>query len=152
MAIRNIRKEGDPILLKKSRKVDKIDERIEILIKDMLDTMYESEGVGLAAPQVGILKKIIVIDIGDGEEPTIIINPIIVSEEGHQEEVEGCLSVPGKAGIVNRPSDITVKGLDIEGNEIQVEGKEFLARALSHEIDHLEGVLFIDKVIKYIDI
>lgn len=152
MAIRNIRKEGDPILLKKSRKVDKIDERIEILIKDMLDTMYESEGVGLAAPQVGILKRIIVIDIGNGEEPTIIINPIIVSEEGNQEEVEGCLSVPGKAGIVNRPSDITVKGLDIEGNEIQVEGKEFLARALSHEIDHLEGVLFIDKVVKYIDI
>ena len=149
MAIRNIRTEGDSILRKKSRKIERIDERIQILVNDMLDTMYQSEGVGLAAPQVGILKRIIVIDVGEG--PITIINPVIVSEEGNQEEVEGCLSVPGKAGMVNRPSTIRVKGLDVEGNEVQVDGKEFLARALSHEIDHLEGVLFVDKVIKYVD-
>jgi peptide deformylase len=149
MAIRKIRREGDTILRKKSRKIDKIDERIKILAKDMLDTMYKSEGVGLAAPQVGILKRIIVVDVGEG--PITIINPEIISQDGKQEEVEGCLSIPGKAGIVIRPDNIIVKGNDIEGKEIQIEGNGFLARALSHEIDHLEGVLFIDKVVKYVD-
>src|SRR5690554_1343870 len=149
MAIRKIRREGDPILRKKSRKIDKIDERIKILVNDMLDTMYNSEGVGLAAPQVGILKRIIVVDIGEG--PITIINPEIISQEGKQEEVEGCLSIPGKAGIVIRPDTIIVKGIDIKGNDIQIEGKGFLARALSHEVDHLDGILFIDKVVEYVD-
>lgn len=149
MAIRKVRREGDSILRKKCREIDKIDERIKILAKDMLDTMYKAEGVGLAAPQVGVLKRIIVVDVGEG--PIIIINPEIISQEGKQEEVEGCLSIPGKAGIVVRPDKIILKGSDIEGNEIQIEGNGFLARALSHEIDHLEGVLFIDKVVKYVD-
>lgn len=149
MAIRKIRREGDSILRKKSRKIDKIDERIKILANDMLDTMYNSEGVGLAAPQVGILKRIIVVDIGEG--PITIINPEIISQEGKQEEVEGCLSIPGKAGIVIRPDTIIVKGIDIKGNDIQIEGKGFLARALSHEVDHLDGILFIDKVVEYVD-
>ncbi len=150
MAIRYIRKEGDPILRKKSREIKNIDERIKELAGDMLDTMYDSEGVGLAAPQVGILKRIIVIDVGEG--PITLINPELVFEEGKQEEIEGCLSVPGKAGIVVRPELIKVKGLDIEGNEVLIKGEDFLARALSHEIDHLNGILFIDKVVKYVEI
>ena len=150
MAIRHIRKEGDPILRKKSREIKNIDERIKELAGDMLDTMYDSEGVGLAAPQVGILKRIIVIDVGEG--PITLINPELVFEEGKQEEIEGCLSVPGKAGIVVRPELIKVKGLDIEGNEVLIKGEDFLARALSHEIDHLNGILFIDKVVKYVEI
>lgn len=150
MAIRHIRKDGDPILRKKSRKIKNIDERIKELAEDMLDTMYQAEGVGLAAPQVGVLKRIIVLDVGEG--PITIINPEPVYTEGKQEEIEGCLSVPGKAGIVVRPELIKVKGLDIEGKELLIKGEGFLARALSHEMDHLDGILFTDKVVKYVEV
>ncbi|WP_352419954.1 peptide deformylase [Proteiniborus sp.] len=145
MAIRQIRFEDDPILRKKSRKVDKIDERIRTLVQDMLDTMYKEEGVGLAAPQVGILKRVVVIDIGEG--PIVMINPEIIEEEGKSIDLEGCLSIPGKSGKVCRPERVKVEHLDIEGNKNIIEGTALLARALCHEIDHLNGILYIDKVV-----
>jgi len=146
MAIRQLRYENDPILRKKSREVDVIDDRIKTLAQDMLDTMYKEEGVGLAAPQVGILKRVIVVDVGEG--PLILINPKIVHEEGENIALEGCLSIPGKSGKVCRPEKVKVKYLDIEGNSSEVEGTGLLARALCHEIDHLDGILYIDKVIE----
>ncbi|TCO78978.1 peptide deformylase [Marinisporobacter balticus] len=145
MAIRNIVKDGDPTLRKKSRMVEKIDKRILTLIDDMVDTMYAADGVGLAAPQVGILKKIAVIDIGDGIIE--LINPKIIEEKGEQIDAEGCLSVPGVTGDVKRPKWVKVRGLDRKGQMIEIEGEDLLARALCHEIDHLEGILFTDKVI-----
>ncbi|WP_105618110.1 peptide deformylase [Vallitalea okinawensis] len=149
MALRQIRKDNDDILSKKSKVVTEINEKIQILIDDMLDTMYEADGVGLAAPQIGILKRIIVIDIGEG--PIIMINPEIASENGEQCEIEGCLSIPGVSGTVNRPAKVTVKFTDREGNEQKMTGKGLLARAFCHEIDHLNGVLFTDKVIDYVN-
>ncbi|QXM05861.1 peptide deformylase [Crassaminicella indica] len=146
MAIRNIVKDKDPVLRKKSRVVEKVDERIQTLIDDMADTMYNADGVGLAAPQVGILKRIIVIDVGEGLIE--LINPEIVEKKGEQIDAEGCLSVPGVTGDVKRPKWVKVKGLDRNGNPVEMEGKDLLARAFCHEIDHLEGILFIDKVIK----
>lgn len=145
MAIRQLRFEGDPILRKKSRKVDVIDERILTLINDMIDTMYKEEGVGLAAPQIGILKRVIVIDIGEG--PNKLINPEIIYEEGEEVDLEGCLSVPGRSGKVKRPKKVKVKYTDVTGNDKIIEGTGLLARALCHEIDHLNGILYIDKVI-----
>ncbi len=145
MAIRQIRFEDDEILRKKSREIDRIDERILELAEDLRDTMIEEEGVGLAAPQVGVLKRIVVVDIGDG--PITLINPEIVQEEGENIDEEGCLSVPGKSGKVLRPKKVTVKYTDIDGEEKTVEGEDLLARAFCHEIDHLEGVLYTDKVI-----
>ena len=147
MAILNIVKTGDDILKKKSRPVEKIDERIKTLVKDMLDTLYESEGVGLAAPQVGVLKRITVIDIGEG--PIVLINPEIISEEGSQTGSEGCLSYPGKYGEVTRPNKVTVKAIDLDGNERELVGEELLARAFCHEIDHLDGHMFIEKVTEW---
>ncbi|WP_069650209.1 peptide deformylase [Caloranaerobacter ferrireducens] len=146
MAIRQLRYIGDPILRKKSREVAKIDERIKVLLDDMLETMYKNEGVGLAAPQVGILKRVVVIDIGEG--PIKLINPEIISMEGEVIDVEGCLSVPGESGEVKRPNKVKVKYLDENGKELMIEGTGLLARALCHEIDHLNGVLFVDKVIQ----
>lgn len=146
MALRNIRTYGDEVLRKKSRKVDEINDRIHKLIKDMFDTMYDADGVGLAAPQVGILKRVIVIDVGDG--PVALINPEIISGEGEQIDEEGCLSIPGKGGEVLRPYKVKVKALSEAGEEIIIEGEELFARALCHEIDHLEGVLFVDKIIE----
>lgn len=146
MALREIRKYGDEVLRKKSRKVEKIDDRLQVLLDDMLDTMYDSDGVGLAAPQVGILKRVIVIDIGEG--PVFLINPEIIEEEGFYVDEEGCLSLPGEAGSVQRPYRVKVKALDREGNEVVIEGEELMARALCHEIDHLNGVLFVDKIIE----
>lgn len=145
MALRNIRKYGDEILRKKSREVDVINDRISTLIKDMEETMYEAQGVGLAAPQIGILKRVIVIDVGEGI--IRLINPEIISREGSQLDVEGCLSVPGEQGEVERPSRVVVKALNEKGEETIVEGEGLLARALCHEIDHLDGILFVDKVI-----
>ncbi|WIV10800.1 peptide deformylase [Proteiniborus sp. MB09-C3] len=145
MAIRQLRYEDDPILRKKSREVDVIDEKIKTLVQDMLDTMYKEEGVGLAAPQVGILKKVVVIDIGEG--PIALINPKIVQEEGEIIDMEGCLSIPGKSGKVCRPEKVKVEYLDIGGNKNVIEGTALLARALCHEIDHLYGILYIDRVI-----
>ncbi|MTK13662.1 MAG: peptide deformylase [Clostridiaceae bacterium] len=145
MGLRNIRKYGDEILRKKSRKVEVINDRILTLIKDMEETMYEAQGVGLAAPQVGILKRVIVVDVGEGLIK--LINPEIISREGSQLDVEGCLSVPGEQGEVERPNRVTVKALNEKGQEITVEGEGLLARALCHEIDHLDGILFVDKTI-----
>lgn len=149
MAIRNIRKLGDDILRKKCRTVDTIDNRIITLLDDMKETMYEANGVGLAAPQVGILKRIVVIDVGEG--PIELINPEIVDTVGSVTSPEGCLSVPGKWGTVTRPQRVTVKALDRSGEEIIVTGEDMLAKALCHELDHLEGVVFVDKVEEYID-
>lgn len=146
MALRSIRKIGDELLRKKSKKIEKIDDRIQILLDDMLETMYESNGVGLAAPQVGILKRVVVIDIGEG--PVFLINPEIVKTEGSYIDEEGCLSIPGEQGPVERPYKVTVKALDRNGKEIVVEGEELMARALCHEIDHLDGILYVDKIIK----
>lgn len=146
MALRNIRINEDPILRKISKVVKNIDERTQILIDDMLDTMYEANGVGLAAPQVGILKRVVVIDIGDG--PIILINPEIVEANGEVKDVEGCLSVPGKQGNVIRPQYVKVKAEDRDGNSIEIQGEDLLARALCHEIDHLNGILYTDKTVK----
>lgn len=146
MAIRNIRKNGDEILRKKSRKVEEINDRILTLIKDMQETMYEADGVGLAAPQVGILKRIAVIDVGNG--PINLINPEIIETEGEYVDEEGCLSIPGEQGKVLRPRKVKVKALNEKGEEVIIEGEDLLARAMCHEIDHLDGILFIDKLIE----
>lgn len=142
MAIRKIRELGDEVLTKKCKEVTKMTLRTKILIDDMLDTMYEAMGVGLAAPQVGILKRIVVIDIGEG--PIVLINPEIVASSGEQTGEEGCLSVPGKSGLVTRPNYVKVKALDEEMNEIELEGTELLARAFCHEIDHLDGKMYVE--------
>lgn len=147
MAIRNIREMGDPVLEKTAKPVKEMTERNEILIGDMLDTMYEACGVGLAAPQVGILKRIVVIDVSqEGDSPIILINPEILETSGEQTGYEGCLSVPGKSGIVTRPNYAKVKALNENMEEIIVEGEALLARALCHEIDHLDGHLYVEKV------
>ena len=148
MAIRNIRVIGDPILEKEGRLVDQVTPRIRTLIDDMLDTMYDAQGVGLAAPQVGILKRVVVIDVSpEGDSPIILINPEIIEVDGEQTGLEGCLSVPGKTGEVTRPNYVKVKAFDENMKEIEVEGEELLARALCHEIDHLNGQLYVNKVI-----
>lgn len=144
MALRTIRVEGDPVLTKISRPVDKMTPRIQDLITDMLDTMYDAMGVGLAAPQVGILKRIVVIDVGEG--PIVLINPEILETSGEQTGDEGCLSVPGMAGQVTRPNYVKVKAMDEDMNEVIYEGTELLARAFCHEIDHLDGKMYTDLV------
>lgn len=145
MAIRNIRELGDEILNKKCKEVTEMTDRTRYLIEDMLDTMYEAGGVGLAAPQVGILKRIVVIDV-TGEDPYILINPKILETGGEQTGSEGCLSVPGKAGIVTRPNYVKVTALDAEMKPYELEGTELLARAICHELDHLDGHLYVEKV------
>ena len=144
MALRTIRVQGDSVLTKKSRTVDKMTPRISELITDMLDTMYDAMGVGLAAPQVGILKRIVVIDVGEG--PIVLINPEILETSGEQTGDEGCLSVPGMAGQVTRPNYVKVKALDINMEEVIYEGEELLARAFCHEIDHLDGKMYTELV------
>ncbi|SDZ01607.1 peptide deformylase [Proteiniborus ethanoligenes] len=145
MAVRQLRYDDDPILRKKSREIDVIDDRIRTLAQDMIETMYKEEGVGLAAPQVGILRRLIVIDVGEG--PITLVNPVMIEKEGENIDLEGCLSIPGKNGKVNRPKRVKVEYLDIDGQKQMIEGFDLLARALCHEIDHLNGVLFTDKVI-----
>ncbi len=143
MALRNIRTIGDPVLLKVSKPVTEVNERTIELINDMLETMYEAEGVGLAAPQVGILKRIVVIDCSDTQDdPIVLINPEVVETSGEQKGGEGCLSVPGKVGIVTRPNYARVRAFDENMEEYEVEGEGLLARALLHEIDHLDGILY----------
>ena len=149
MAIRNIRKDGDEVLRKKCREVDEINEKIHILLKDMADTLYKADGVGLAAPQVGVLKRIAVIDVGEGLIE--LINPVIKSQSGKQCNAEGCLSVPGVWGEVNRPTHVVVEALNSKGEKIVIEGEGLLAVALCHEIDHLDGILFKDKVVKFLN-
>ena len=147
MAIRNLRLEGDEILKKKSREVEVIDEKIQILIDDMIETMHKYNGVGLAAVQVGILKRIIVIDLYDGNGPIAMINPVIIKTKGEVEVEEGCLSFPNKFAKVIRPEQVTADFLDREGNTIRVKAKELLAQAICHEVDHLNGEVFVDKII-----
>jgi len=149
MAIRQLRYLGDPILRKRSKEVEEINDRIRILLDDMVETMHENEGVGLAAPQVGILRRAIVIDIGEG--PIKLINPEIIYEEGEFIDAEGCLSIPKRAGTVKRPEKVKVKYLDENGEEKTIEGTGLLSKVLCHEIDHLDGILFIDKIIEEID-
>ncbi|MBR4724937.1 MAG: peptide deformylase [Lachnospiraceae bacterium] len=147
MAIRKIRIEGDPILNKISKDVTAMTGRNRELIDDMLDTMYEANGVGLAAPQVGILKRIVVIDVSEnGDEPMVLINPVIVEQDGTQTGEEGCLSVPGKHGTVTRADHVICRALDENMKEREIEGTGLLARAIQHELDHLEGVIYTSKV------
>lgn len=150
MAIRTIRELGDEVLRKKCRVVEKIDDRILVLLDDMADTLYDSNGVGLAAPQVGVLKRIALVDVGDGLIE--LINPEIIAQSGVQDGAEGCLSVPGKYGNVKRPKKVTVRATDRNGNEFEVTGEDLLARAFCHELDHLDGVVFVDKVSKYVEV
>lgn len=145
MAIRNIREIGEEVLTKKCKEVTEMTPRTRELIQDMLDTMYEANGVGLAAPQVGILKRIVVIDV-TGEDPYILINPRIIESSGEQTGQEGCLSVPGKAGNVTRPMYVKAVALDVNMKPFELEGTELLARAICHELDHLEGHLYVEKV------
>lgn len=147
MAIRNIREYGDEILTKKSKTIEEIDERIQILIDDMIETLHKYNGYGLAAPQIGILKRLVVIDLYDGHDVLVLINPVIIKTKGEQTVEEGCLSFPNQFAKVKRPMEVTVEALDRNGNKIKVIGKELLAQALSHEIDHLNGELFIDKIV-----
>lgn len=145
VAIRNIREIGDEVLTKKCKEVTEMTPRIRELIEDMLETMYEANGVGLAAPQVGILKRIVVIDT-TGEDPHILINPRIVETSGEQTGQEGCLSVPGKSGQVTRPNYVKAVALDANMKAYELEGTELLARAICHELDHLDGHLYVEKV------
>ncbi len=145
MAIRNIREIGEDILTKKCKEVTEMTDRTRYLIEDMLDTLYEANGVGLAAPQVGVLKRIAVIDV-TGEDPYILINPRILETGGEQTGSEGCLSVPGKSGVVTRPNYVKVAAQDVDLKPFELEGTELLARAICHELDHLDGHLYVEKV------
>ena len=144
MALRTIRKQGDPILTKKCRPIKEMTPKIRELIFDMMETMYDAYGVGLAAPQVGILKRLVVIDVGDG--PIVLINPEIIETDGEQTGDEGCLSVPGMAGQVTRPNYVKVRALDQNMEEVELEGTELLARAFCHELDHLDGKMYTELV------
>ena len=147
MALRQIRTLGDPVLTKKAKPVKEVNEKLLDLVDDMLETMYEANGVGLAAPQIGVLKRLVVIDVSpEGEEPIILLNPEIISTSGSQTGDEGCLSVPGKSGTVTRPNEVTVRAMDLEMNEFEITGTELLARAFCHEIDHLDGIVYVEKV------
>lgn len=144
MALRTIRIQGDPVLEKTCREVTEITPKIADLIDDMIETMYEANGVGLAAPQVGILKRLVVIDIGEG--PIVMINPVILETSGEQTGDEGCLSLPGKAGCVTRPNYVKARAFDENMEEYEIEGTELLARAICHELDHLDGHMYTEKV------
>ena len=145
MAIRKIREDGDDVLRKTCKPIDKMTPRLQTLIEDMYDTMYEANGVGLAAPQVGILKRVVVIDVGD-ETAYTLINPVIVSADGEQTGEEGCLSLPGLQGTVTRPNHVICKAYNENMEEYTIEGEGLLARAICHELDHLDGILYKDKV------
>lgn len=155
MAIRTMRLEKDEILRKKSREVDIIDDKIQTLIDDMIETMYKYNGVGLSAVQVGVLKRVVVIDIEDGEGARVFINPKITSAKGEHEVEEGCLSFPNEYAKVVRPKELTVEALDREGKKFKLKAKDLLAQAVAHEIDHLDGIVFIDRMIpgtlEYVD-
>lgn len=149
MAIRNIVKEGDEVLAKKARPVTEFNERLHTLLDDMADTMYESGGVGLAGNQVGTLRRVVVIDIGEGLIE--LVNPEIIETEGEQESVEGCLSCPGEYGITRRPNYVKVKAQDRFGEWFEIEGEELLAKAFCHEIDHLEGIIYKQVALRMLD-
>lgn len=147
MAIRSIREEGDEILKKKSREVDVVDDKIRELLDDMVETMHKYNGVGLAAVQVGILKRVIVIDLYDEKGPIKLVNPVIVREKGEQDVEEGCLSFPNKYARMIRPKEVTVEALDENGKKVKIHAKDLLAQALCHEVDHLNGITFVDRMI-----
>ena len=147
MAIRQVRLETDEILRKKAKEVDEVDDRIREILDDMLETMYEYNGVGLAGPQIGILKRIIVIDLYDGSKPLKLVNPRIIKQKGEQEVDEGCLSFPNEFAKLIRPAEVIVEALNENGEKIKVKAKGLLAQAICHEVDHLEGVLFVDNMI-----
>ena len=147
MAIRIVRENGDEILRKKSREVEVVDDRIRELLDDMVETLHSYNGVGLAGPQIGILKRIVVIDLYDDKGPIKLVNPRIVKQKGEQEVEEGCLSFPNKFAKVIRPAEIIVEALNRDGKKIKIKAKELLAQAISHEIDHLNGIVFVDKII-----
>ena len=149
MAIRNIVKHGDEVLTKKCRPVEKFDDRLKTLIEDMFDTLYDSGGVGLAAPQVGVLRRVAVIDLDDC--PYELVNPEIISVEGEQTDTEGCLSYPGQFGYVTRPMKVKIKAQDRNGEWHEYEGEELLARAFCHETDHLDGKMFMDLVTEWVE-
>lgn len=155
MAIRTIRLEGDEILKKKSRQVEEIDDRIKELLDDMIETMHKYNGVGLAAVQVGVLKRVIVIDLYDDKGPIKLVNPVITKQKGEQEVEEGCLSFPNKYAKMIRPKEVTVEALDENGKKVKIQAKDLLAQALCHEVDHLNGIVFVDNMIpgtlEYID-
>ena len=144
MALRTIRIQGDPVLTKKCREITEMTPKIKELIDDMLDTMYEANGVGLAGPQVGVLKRIVVIDIGEG--PVVMINPVILEKSGEQTGDEGCLSLPGKAGTVTSPNYVKARAFDENMEEYEIEGTELMARAICHECEHLDGILYVEHV------
>ena len=147
MAIRKIRQAGDEILTKKSREIEVIDDKLQILIDDMIETMHQYNGVGLAAVQVGILKRVFVIDLYDDKGPKVFINPVIIKTKGEQEVEEGCLSFPNEYAKMIRPAEIIVEALDENGKKVKIKGEGLLAQALAHEIDHLDGILFVDKML-----
>lgn len=147
MALRKIREQGDSVLTKVCKEIPEVTRRIRDLAEDMIETMYDAEGVGLAAPQVGILKRIVAIDVSEERnQPIVLINPVIIASDGEQTGYEGCLSVPGKSGLVTRPMNVTVKARNLEYEEIIIEAEGFLARAVCHELDHLDGHLYVEKV------
>lgn len=147
MAIRLIRKDEDPVLRKKSRVIEVFDEKLKTLAEDMIETMHEADGVGLAAPQIGLLKRLIVVDLYDETGPKVFVNPVIEGPKGCQIDVEGCLSLPGQQGYVERPETLNLKYQDLDGVAHELVAEDFFARVLCHEVDHLEGILYIDKVI-----
>ena len=145
--LRNIREYGDDVLTRPCKEVKEITPRVRELVEDMLDTMYDANGVGLAAPQVGVLKRIVVIDVSpEADQPLVLINPVIIEKDGEQTGYEGCLSLPGKSGIVTRPNHVKARAIDLDGNEFEIEGEELLARAICHELDHLDGHMYVEKV------
>lgn len=150
MAIRKILQAGDEILNKRCRAVEQIDRRLITLLDDMADTLYDSGGVGLAAPQVGVLKRVCVIDVGDGLIE--LINPVITAQAGEQDGLEGCLSLPGKWGYVKRPNRVTVRALNRRGEAFETTGEGLLARAFCHELEHLDGILFSSHVDRFVDL
>ncbi len=149
MAIRNIVKEGDDVLRKKCREVVKFDSRLHTLLDDMAETMHKAEGVGLAAPQVGVIRRAVIVDVGEGVIE--LINPVIIEQEGEQTTAEGCLSMPGEYGLTKRPMKVKVRAQDRNGEFFEVSGEGLLAKAFCHELDHLEGILYKDIVIRMLD-
>lgn len=152
MAIRKIREIGDSCLKKKCREIEKFDDKLHILLDDMKETLTLANGVGLAAPQVGILRRVVVIDRGEEEGMLELINPVIIHTEGSETDIEGCLSVPGKAGEVTRPKKATVKAFDRNGNEFQFTGEGLYARCICHECDHLDGILYVERAEELFDL
>ncbi len=150
MAIRKIIQKGDSVLTKKARPVTDFNERLKVLIRDMIETMQEANGVGLAAPQVGVLRRVVVVEPPE-QDPMALVNPVIVSAEGECEDTEGCLSVAGLYGVVKRPARVLCRAQDADGKPIEIDAEGYAARIVSHELDHLDGILFTEKVLRYIE-